>query len=73
MLKIYIYIGINAHVTLVHARTEREDRARILKQNSQLTPLHGDSCIVQWCNVIIPSEMEVAPHPPTVDTTQNTI
>ena len=37
MLKICIYIGINAHVTLVHGqRTECEDRARILKQNSQL-------------------------------------
>ena len=40
MLKIYIYIGINAHVTLVHGRrTECEDRARILKQNSQFEPL----------------------------------
>ena len=35
MLKIYIYIGINAHVTFVDGRTESEDRA-ILKQNSQL-------------------------------------
>ena len=36
MLKIYIYIyiGINAHVTIVHGRTECEDRA-ILKRNSQ--------------------------------------
>ena len=30
-----MYIGINAHVTLEDAHTEREDRARILKQNSQ--------------------------------------
>ena len=36
MLKIYIYIGINAHVTIVtdDGRTESEDRA-ILKQNLQ--------------------------------------
>ena len=36
MLKICIYTGINADVTLEDARTECEDRARILKQNSQL-------------------------------------
>ena len=36
MLKICIYTGINADVTLDDARTECEDRARILKQNSQL-------------------------------------
>ena len=35
MLKICIYTGINADVTLDDARTECEDRARILKQNSQ--------------------------------------
>ena len=36
MLKICIYTGINADVTLEDARTtECEDRARILKQNSQ--------------------------------------
>ena len=37
MLKICIYTGINADVTLEDGqRTECEDRARILKQNSQL-------------------------------------
>ena len=36
MLKICIYTGINADVTLEDGRTtECEDRARILKQNSQ--------------------------------------
>ena len=35
MLKICIYTGINADVSLDDARTECEDRARILKQNSQ--------------------------------------
>ena len=43
MLKICIYTGINADVTLedgrTHGRTECEDRARILKQNSQLHAL----------------------------------
>ena len=39
MLKICIYIGINADVTLEdNGRTECEDRARILKQNSQFQP-----------------------------------
>ena len=35
ILKICINTGINADVTLEDARTECEDRARILKQNSQ--------------------------------------
>ena len=35
MLKICIYTGINADVSLDDAQTKCEDRARILKQNSQ--------------------------------------
>ena len=35
MLKVCIYAGINADVSLDDAQTECEDRARILKQNSQ--------------------------------------
>ena len=50
----YIYIGRNAHVTLVHAHTECEDRARILKQNSQLrleTPCENDDNNKETCDL----------------------
>ena len=48
MLKIYIYIGINAHVTFVDGMTESEDRA-ILKQNSQFYCSTGLTAAI-WTN-----------------------
>ena len=54
MLKICIYTGINADVTLedgrTDGRTECEDRARILKQNSQKDRNTKKQNSMQYCD-----------------------
>ena len=59
MLKINIYIGINAHVTIVTdgQRTECEDRA-ILKQNSQKELLSGED-IEFICKLLKPYSLDL--------------